>query len=77
MAVMERRGEFAAASLQAQPYLEPENNARWAVLGVAHATMKIRRRAGLKSGTGSGTSVRLENRCCKSLYAKIKAPILL
>jgi hypothetical protein len=31
---MERRREFAAASLQAQPYLEPENNARWARLSI-------------------------------------------
>src|SRR6267154_5110069 len=35
------------------------------------------RRPELKPGTGSDTSVRLENRCCKCLYAKIKAPILL
>src|SRR6266446_211406 len=35
------------------------------------------RRPELKPGNGSGTSVRLENRCCKCLYAKIKAPILL
>ena len=35
------------------------------------------RRPELKHGTGSSTSVRLENRCCKCLYAKIKAPILL
>jgi hypothetical protein len=38
---MERRGEFAAASLQTQSYLEREHNARWAVLGVAHATSDI------------------------------------
>jgi len=31
----------------------------------------------LKAGTGSDTSVRLENRCCKCRYVKIKAPILL
>ena len=31
----------------------------------------------LKPGTGSDTAVRLENRCHKCLYAKIKAPILL
>jgi hypothetical protein len=74
---IERLREAAAANLQAESYLEREHNARWAALSVAHATMKIRRRAGLKSGTGSGTSVRLENRFCKCLYAKIKAPILL
>ena len=38
---MERRGEFAAASLQTQSYLEREHNARWAVLSVAHATSGI------------------------------------
>ena len=38
---MERRGEFAAASLQAESYLEREHNARWAALGVAHATSGI------------------------------------
>lgn len=58
-------------------YLEREHNVQWVKFGVAHATMKMPRRAGLKTGTGSGTSVRLENRCCKCLYAKIKAPILL
>src|SRR5713101_5827337 len=31
---MERRGEFAAASLQTESYLEREHNARWTVLGV-------------------------------------------
>ncbi len=41
MAIMERRGEFAAASLQAEPYLEREHSARWAALGVAHATSGI------------------------------------
>jgi len=35
------------------------------------------RRPELKPGTGSDTSICLENRCCKWLYAKIKAPILL
>jgi len=29
---MERRGEFAAAGLQTQSYLEGEHNARWAAL---------------------------------------------
>jgi hypothetical protein len=38
---MERRSEFAAANLQAGSYLEREHNARWAVLGVAHATSDI------------------------------------
>ena len=38
---MERRGEFAAASLQTESYLEREHNARWTVLGVAHATSGI------------------------------------
>ena len=38
---MERRSEFAAANLQAESYLEREHNARWAVLGVAHATSGI------------------------------------
>src|SRR5438445_5304994 len=38
---MERRGEFAAASLQTESYLEREHNARWAALGVAHATSGI------------------------------------
>ena|SRR5712691_6777896 len=38
---MERRGEFAAASLQAESYLEREHNARWAALGVGHATSGI------------------------------------
>jgi hypothetical protein len=32
LAVMERRGEFAAAGLQTQSYLEGEHNARWAAL---------------------------------------------
>ena len=41
LAATERRGEFAAASLQTQSYLEREHNARWAVLGVAHATSGI------------------------------------
>src|SRR6266705_1413483 len=39
--LLERRGEFAAASLQTESYLEREHNARWAVLGVAHATSGI------------------------------------
>src|SRR2546427_7792335 len=38
---MERRREFAAASLQTESYLEREHNARWAALGVAHATSGI------------------------------------
>jgi len=38
---IERRGEFAAANLQAESYLEREHNAQWAVLGVAHATSDI------------------------------------
>src|SRR6266849_2479948 len=38
---MERRREFAAAYLQAESYLEREHNARWAALGVAHATSGI------------------------------------
>ena len=38
---MERRGEFAAASMQTQSYLEREHDARWAALGVAHATSGI------------------------------------
>jgi hypothetical protein len=38
---MERRGEFAAANLQAESYLEREHNVRWAALGVAHATSGI------------------------------------
>src|SRR6266481_507805 len=37
---MERR-EFAAADLQAESYLEREHNARWAALGVGHATSGI------------------------------------
>ena len=35
------RREFAAASLQAEPYLEREHSARWAALAVAHATSGI------------------------------------
>ena len=35
---LERRRELAAANLQGS-YLEREHNARWAALGVAHATM--------------------------------------
>lgn len=35
---LERRREFAAANLKAESYLEREHNARWAALGVAHAT---------------------------------------
>ena len=35
------RREFAAANLQAESYLEREHNARWAALGVAHATSGI------------------------------------
>ncbi len=38
---MERRGEFAAANLQAESCLEPEHNVRWAAFGVAHATSGI------------------------------------
>ncbi len=38
---MERRGEFAAANLQAESYLEREHNPRWAALGVAHGTSGI------------------------------------
>ncbi len=38
---IERRREFAAANLQAESYLEREHNARWAALGVAHATSGI------------------------------------
>ena len=38
---MERRRESAAANLQAESYLEREHNARWAALGVAHATSGI------------------------------------
>jgi len=38
---IERRGECAAANLQAESYLEREHNAQWAVLGVAHATSDI------------------------------------
>ena len=38
---IERRGECAAANLQAESYLEREHNARWAVLGVAHATSDL------------------------------------
>ena len=34
---MERRGEFAAASLQTESYLEREHNVRWTVLPVATA----------------------------------------
>jgi hypothetical protein len=41
LAAMERRGEFVPANLQAESYLEREHNARWAVLGVAHATSVI------------------------------------
>ncbi len=33
--------EFAAANLQAESYFEREHNARWAALGVAHATSGI------------------------------------
>src|SRR6266481_6951484 len=39
--LVERRREFAAANLQAESYLEREHNARWAALGVAHATSGI------------------------------------
>jgi hypothetical protein len=35
---LEHRREFAAANLKAESYLEREHNARWAALGVAHAT---------------------------------------
>jgi hypothetical protein len=35
---LERRREFAAANLKVESYLEREHNARWAALGVAHAT---------------------------------------
>jgi hypothetical protein len=38
---IERHGEFAAANLQAESYLEREHNARWAALSVAHATSGI------------------------------------
>ena len=38
---MERHGKFEAASLQNQSYLKREHNARWAALGVAHATSGI------------------------------------
>src|SRR5690349_18835995 len=38
---MECRGEFAAASPEAESYLKREHNARWAALGVAHATNGI------------------------------------
>src|SRR5713226_2586266 len=38
---MERRREFAAPNLQAESYLEREHNARWAALGVGHATSGI------------------------------------
>jgi hypothetical protein len=38
---MERRRESAAPNLQAESYLEREHNARWAALGVAHATSGI------------------------------------
>jgi hypothetical protein len=38
---MERRGEFAAANLQAESYIEREHNARLAALRVAHATSGI------------------------------------
>src|SRR2546425_13313976 len=38
---IERRRESAAANLQAESYLEREHNARWAVLGVAHARSGI------------------------------------
>ncbi len=38
---MERRGEFAAASLQTESYLEREHDARWTVLGVGYATRGI------------------------------------
>src|SRR5260370_28135622 len=38
---MERRGEFAAASLQTESYLEREHNARWTVLGVGYATRGV------------------------------------
>jgi len=39
---MERRGEFAAAGLQTQSYLEREHNVRRAVLGVALVSSKRR-----------------------------------
>ena len=42
LAVMERRGEFAAAGLQTQSYLEREHNVRRAVLGVALVSSKRR-----------------------------------
>ena len=38
---MERRRESAAANLQAESYPEREHDARWAALGVAHATSGI------------------------------------
>ena len=38
---MERGGEFAAASLQTESYLEREHNVRRAVLGVGYATSGI------------------------------------
>jgi hypothetical protein len=46
---MERCGEFAAANLQAESYLEREHNARWAALGVAHATSGITASVSLNS----------------------------
>lgn len=63
---VERSKEFAPANLQAEPYLQREYNARRAVF----SAMKIRR-AGLKSGAGSGTRVSPENRCCNYPFAKI------
>ena len=41
MAAVERRRESAAPNQQAESYLEPEHNARWAALGIAHATSGI------------------------------------
>jgi hypothetical protein len=38
---IENCGEFAAASLQVESYLEREHNARWAALSVAQATSGI------------------------------------
>jgi len=61
LAAVERRGKSEAANADAQSHLEREHNLRWVVFGVAHITMKIRRRSELESGRASGTSVHLEN----------------
>lgn len=73
---MERRGKSEAANADAQSHIERERNLRWVVFGVAHVTMKIRRRSELKPGRASGTTVHFENRSGKCRYATLKSPML-